>query len=727
MIRSRWRVKLTAGLAALAGLGGCKQQVFLDKADFQEAMYRGFPTHFETQPYAAVGPVTHLDQNATLPTVLDPTRPPQYVSLKQCIAIGLEQGNIGSGGTTNAGFGNDSIGQFTGRGFSGTDSIKALVLDPAVAQVDIERSVSKFDARFIGSMIWQNQDQPTPNLFSNFNVGDRSTLTTSLLKPLPTGGVAGITWSVDYTNLTNAPTNLTNLNKYYVPRLQFSFEQPLMQGYGIEINQIAPQHPGSVVTNLRTSGGSTTEGILITRIRYDQQRAEFDRQVNQFLLGVESAYWNLYAAYYNLYASEYVLAEAAQLLYVVYQRVYIAQNLRAQQYWQTEAQFNQLRQQVISARQQVLQNERQLRSYLGMRTDDKVRLVPADDPNLVLLVPNHYDAAMTALAQRPELLQARQEIKAQQLNLILQKNNRRPDVRFISSYDIAGIGPRLDGPESVNALANFANNQFNSWTLGFRADIPIGFRDANGAVRQAQLGLQRSYWTLAEGERKAIETVYTEVQNVLSNYEQVKFTKSRRNALAETLRLDNEVLRIGTWDVPFLNQLLINQQNYVQALSDEFRLIGEYQKALAALEFAKGTIQQYDNVSVAEGALPANVQKKAADHFRERDAAIKVREHPAQLPLPPLCDLQPIDLEKMVPPTPPANPASPGAPADPVTPTGPGKLPAAALTTPIAAPLPTAKPIGSLDALAAPADADAAFTPGGTVVIPPLKVTPGKR
>src|SRR5262249_14870006 len=157
-------------------------------------------------------------------------------------------------------------------------------------------------------------------------------------------------------------------------------------------------------------------------------------------------------------------------------------------------------------------------------------------------------------------------------------------------------------------FASFANNQFNSWTLGFRADIPLGFRDANGAVREAQINLQRSYWVLAEGERKAIEAVYLQVQTVLSTYEQVKFTKARRNALYESLRLDNEVLRIGTWDVPFLNQLLINQQNYVQALSDEFRLVGEYQKALAGMEYTKGTIQQYNNVSVAEGALPSYVQ-----------------------------------------------------------------------------------------------------------------------
>jgi hypothetical protein len=62
-----------------------------------------------------------------------------------------------------------------------------------------------------------------------------------------------------------------------------------------------------------------------------------------------------------------------------------------------------------------------------------------------------------------------------------------------------------------------------------------------------------------------------------------------------------------------------------------------------------------------------------------------------------------------------------------VPPTGPGKLPAAALTTPIASPLPTPKPVGSTDQPTPPADGDASFVPGGTVVIPPLKVAPGTR
>src|SRR5262249_60249327 len=90
----------------------------------------------------------------------------------------------------------------------------------------------------------------------------------------------------------------------YPPRLQFSFAQPLLQLFGVEVNQLTSAAPQSLVQNIRPSGGQGVEGILLTRIRFDQSRAEFERRINFLLVNVEDAYWNLYASYYNLYAQE---------------------------------------------------------------------------------------------------------------------------------------------------------------------------------------------------------------------------------------------------------------------------------------------------------------------------------------------------------------------------------------------------------------------------------------
>mgnify|MGYP000878045639 CR=1 FL=1 len=52
--------------------------------------------------------------------------------------------------------------------------------------------------------------------------------------------------------------------------LQFQFEQPLMQGFGVEINQLRASHPGSILNPGVFQNATSTEGILITRIRFDQ-------------------------------------------------------------------------------------------------------------------------------------------------------------------------------------------------------------------------------------------------------------------------------------------------------------------------------------------------------------------------------------------------------------------------------------------------------------------------
>src|SRR5262249_38328470 len=121
---------------------------------------------------------------------------------------------------------------------------------------------------------------------------------TSLVKPLPTGGVAGITFAV--TSQKTSPGSA--IDPALHPAIQVSSEQPLLRGFGDEINQLREAHPGSVLTRFNAATG--VEGILITRIRFDQQRAEFERNVNYLLLNVEAAYWNLYGAYYQLYSRE---------------------------------------------------------------------------------------------------------------------------------------------------------------------------------------------------------------------------------------------------------------------------------------------------------------------------------------------------------------------------------------------------------------------------------------
>ena len=781
MSGSRWAVRVLRGLVAvaLAGLVGCKQQLYLEPGDIAPgAVTAPLPRTLELNPHEAINPpvVEPVDGGPT--TVKNPTRPARYLTLKEAIAVALDQGNVG--GQSGVQFGNksDQLPSFGGQLSNTTDAIRAYALDPATTQANIERSLSKFDARWLSSMTWQKVDQPVAAQFLSFQQQrDAASLSTVLAKPLPSGGTAGITFSVDYSKFATLASQTGFINPNYTPRVQFSFEQPLLQLFGVEVNQLTTAHPGSsLIQGLRPSGGQGVEGILVTRIRFDQSRSQFEAQVNYLLVNVEVAYWSLYSSYYNLYAQEEGYRQAYEGYRFTYFRVQAGQD-RPQQLNQVKAQLFQFQARVISARGQVLEAERNLRGLLGLRTDDGHRLVPVDEPNLAQYQPDFYAGVNEAMAYRPELMLARQEVKVQQLNLVLQKNLRRPDLRTFGQYDVAGLGTRLDGSELIgpglttqgNAFSSLANNQFNSWTVGLRLDMPLGFRDANALVRQANLGLTRSYLQLKDAELKAAEKVVQEYRRVIEFYEVIPPTRERRKELQEYVIRNRTRIELGQFDSSeYFNYLQI-QRDLATAISEEFAAIAQYQSALAQFEWSKGTIMRYNNVSLAEAGLPGFVGKRAADHERERtQAAIKLRERPGHDPaahspphplgpaagnpfLPPLTDYTPagklpdpnkvdqqppggkaygenFDTMPSPPPEAPKAPAAPkGSDAPPGLLTPPGKLPPTpgpdARFTPRVAP--PAGGLGAAPAGVTPTRPEAVFTATGeTVPTPKLPTMP---
>jgi outer membrane protein TolC len=644
MSRSRWIKRALAGVLTLSAAGGCKQQLFMDPGDYHDAVKVALPKTLETNPHDPVVPAT-VDRMSQPTTVLDFVRPARHMTLRECIALALEQGNSGIQQPTNFGFKNEGINTFAARTVGGTDAIRAFAIDPALAQAEIERSLSRFDTRWVTTMQWAKVDQPTAAQFLSFqNSQDTAVFNSTLAKPLPTGGVAGITFSTNYSKFApQAAQQTTLVNPNYTPQLQFTLEQPLLRLFGVEINQIAntiPLGTGSVLLpGLTSISGNGTEGILITRIRLDQSKANFESQVNYMMANVEAAYWNLYAAYYNLYAQEEGLRQAFEGYRFTLIRVLNGTD-PPQRLDQIQAQFHRFQRQVYQARGQVLEGERQLRGLIGLRSDDGVRLVPIDEPNLAPYQPDFHEAANDAIALRPELMLARQDLKFQQLNLMLQKNLRRPDLRGYASYNIAGLGTRLGGSTNDivsptgatipgNAFGSLADNRFNSWTIGFRFDVPLGFRDANGLVREAQLSLTRSYVQLRDSEMKAIEYLSGQYRRVIETHAEIAPARAERESLQRYIARIREVIRIGSWNAQFFLDFLTVQQQLATAIAAESQAIANYNIALASFEFAKGTIQQYNNVSIGEGPLPPWVSKRAKDHFRERtDAAIKLREQP---------------------------------------------------------------------------------------------------
>jgi outer membrane protein TolC len=619
----RGKTLLTCLALALALTVGCKQQCYLTECDYEHYHHLALP-NLECNPAVSVLPsATNV---GAPPTVDNPERERRYLSLNEAIAIGLEYGTIGNRlltGTTD-----DTLAIFSGTTVASPENnIRVLSLDPAAVASSIEASLAKFDAQWISSATWMNDNTPVGTALEALQLGgahgsistENASISTGLFKPLPTGGVAGISFSTDYT-YTSAPT--APLNPAYTPKLLFQFEQPLLQGYGVEINQLRATHPGSLLTPITTGG--RVEGILITRIRFDQARAEFERNLHDLLANVEVAYWNLYGAYGQLYSQEQALRQVYNLWQYT-RRQFEAGKLTSQDYYQVLGQYELFRGLRLEALNLVLEDEHQLRGLLGLPVEDGTRLVPADVPTLAPYHPDWSSAVNEALALRPELVLARQDLKFRQLDLINRKNLLLPDLRFLSSYDITGLGTHLDGGSSDpnNAFHVLATDKFYDWTLGLRLTVPLGFRDAHANVREGRLLLARSYQVLRDQERKAQRYVDEQYRAVFDTYALIGPRRSQREARGREMR---ERYRDFVEGRGTLNLLLEAERFWAEALRLEYLAIGDYNGALARFEYSKGTIMERDNVTISEGPLPNCAQVRAVDHERERTQAFVVRE-----------------------------------------------------------------------------------------------------
>src|SRR5262245_30879701 len=93
-VATSWKRWTAIFAAILAAAVGCQKQCFLSESDFQNALPGGIPANLTSDPsYAIVPPAGNIPS----PTTVDDTkREPRYLSLREAIAIALENGTVGT-------------------------------------------------------------------------------------------------------------------------------------------------------------------------------------------------------------------------------------------------------------------------------------------------------------------------------------------------------------------------------------------------------------------------------------------------------------------------------------------------------------------------------------------------------------------------------------------------------------------------------------------------------
>src|SRR4029077_10992655 len=88
-----WKRGAACIILILAVAVGCQKQCFLSQSDFQNAQPGGIPLDLECNPSYSIIPPPGSTPSPT--TVDDTKREPRYLTLREAVAIALENGNVG--------------------------------------------------------------------------------------------------------------------------------------------------------------------------------------------------------------------------------------------------------------------------------------------------------------------------------------------------------------------------------------------------------------------------------------------------------------------------------------------------------------------------------------------------------------------------------------------------------------------------------------------------------
>jgi len=386
------------------------------------------------------------------------------------------------------------------------------------------------------------------------------TVSTAIEKRFLLGTTVRVTWDES----RRRTENQFALNPSYTPALGVEVTQPLLRGFGIDVNEA---------------------GIVLAELDALSNEAAYAQTLMDAVLAVEQAYWSVVQAEEDLRAQERSLSSALKFL----------EDQRTREEAGAAAPLDIVVAQagVASRREGVIRAE----NALEATRDQLLRLVrPSSDPEKwnVFVVPvdrptivDPPEAAVgRALAQarerRPDYYQAQLAIDSARRTLLLRENEALPALDAIATFREEGLGG-----QHHNAWTALASGRFYSWTAGVRLSLPLFLRSERARARSARLALEQ-----AEAQLEALDaTVILEIRSALRDVHtaeaRIEATRDSRILTARRLDASRTQVELGT-AVP--RDVLDDLADLALAESAEITARINYRLAITRLEQVQGVL-----------------------------------------------------------------------------------------------------------------------------------------
>ncbi len=492
---------------------------------------------------------------------------------------------------------------------------------PAVAETAIKQAEGAFDPVGNARYIFSHGEEPTANSLNsadniasdNWDYG---------------GGISGILpFGLQYSTTTGVDRQETNqtialLDRRFVARWNADVMLPLMRDF--RVNQ----------ANMT---------LRRTRLSRDMSVDDFRTQLTQIVATVEDLYWDLAARRAAVNVATKSLKTAKDLLEqtIVQEEVGVVSRVA-----------------VVQARAGVAEREVNLIRAENAKENAHDLLLDAllapsaavfEDRELIPRPPQFADypvdlavSIQRALQNRPEIEKQKTAVEMAEMEVDLADNQAKPRVDLVASYGTAGQAGRIDQNSVQNAaLRSFDRNNLGqpvdemgnplsqaqidaatsalvssipikkngrdsfddffraggerSFSAGVQVEVPFFNRTGKGAASQRRIEARRARANVRKQEQLVVREVRQAVRSVESAAKSVRATERRRAAAMESLRAEQERLRLGD-STPF--QVLEFDSDLAEAEGQVIEALRGYENAITALERVQGTLLEKRRIEI---------------------------------------------------------------------------------------------------------------------------------
>ncbi|HEY2548143.1 MAG TPA: TolC family protein [Candidatus Acidoferrum sp.] len=380
---------------------------------------------------------------------------------------------------------------------------------------------------------------------------------------------------------TNSTFNF--LNPSISTDLQFAVTQPLLRNRGLFPNR-AP--------------------ILIAQRNLKQAHATFLAEVSDVIQLIVGNYWNVVLARENLSVQQRSLDEA-QKSYEHDKKALSLGALPPLDIYRSQSQVASRRVGVIQAEYSVKQAEDQFRQSIGADIDPATRVLDldlTDQPEPVGELPNVDipTALARAIANRPELEAAHQQLAADELSVRLAHNFLKPDLELSGFYSGNGLAGNETGVGNTglgNSLSQSFRFTFPAYGASLSLSLPVKNHGAEANLADTLVGRRHDQYQ----ERETTQNVTLDVTTAVHALEAAKLgmeaAKVAVDLARETLRADQRKYELGTEQIFFV---LDAQTQLAQAELNLIQSQVNFQVAVTQVDHATGDLLEHHHVQVVQ-------------------------------------------------------------------------------------------------------------------------------